>query len=276
MDPKTARMTSALLLGLCAACSPVAPSGNEHLAVVDYWPEQQLLFLGIPRTGVVDVLRVPSPPRQGTLDFVERLTEPARHEVLRIAVDRKKGRLWVADRQTIYVYQYRPRGTSEQIPFGSGQEAAISDLVIDQEGNGYVFVAGGARIYRIDSDTLHSEKWLETTYASAQGFALPATRVLLTKDSQNVLFQSPKDGALLRLELRSRRTAKIRRDNPIMLDCAMLLWNDNFGDDAFDSAVAEPLKNSLTAFHCRGRWIGQLDFDPKGTVSKERFLASRP
>jgi len=265
------RLFAVALLALAAGCDHRVPLPNEALPTVEYWPEQQLLFLASPRSGQIDVLRVPSSPRQGSLDFVERLSNVARHEVVRLAVDRATGRLWVADRRAIYIYQIVPRGTAKEIRLGGQNEAPVTDFVLDSRGNGYVFVAAGAQIHRIASDNLRAEKWLETAYASARSTVPSGNRSLLTKDGREILFQSPKDGALIRVDLATKNLSKVKRHSPIALDCAVLLWNDdrtrNEGQRSADAF-------SVSAFQCAGRWVGQLDFDTTLSVSKERYLSS--
>jgi hypothetical protein len=249
------RVTAIALFAALAACD--APAPNEHLTSVDYWPEEGVLFVGLPRSGAIDVLRVPQSPRQGSLDFIERLTDASRHEVQRIAVDRAHRRLWVADRRAIYVYPLQPRGPATSIAFGPAGDAPISDLVIDPDGNGYVFVAGGARIFRVDAATLRSELWLETSYASRQSAAPLSGRALLTRDGREVIFQSPGDGSLVRVDLRSRHSSRIERDSPIALDCATFLWNAD---------------GNIAAFHCRGRSIGEIRLGGAMRHSVERYL----
>jgi len=45
--------SSLLLLAFLTGCGPVTPSAHEHLANVDYWPEQQLLFLASIASGAI-------------------------------------------------------------------------------------------------------------------------------------------------------------------------------------------------------------------------------
>lgn len=249
------------LLPLLVACNaPAPPAHNLYLATVDYWPERQLLFLASPGSGIVDVMRVPSSPRQGSLDFVERLTDPMRHEVLRLSVDRARGRLWVADRRIVYVYELEPRKLAARVPMYAHQAPPISDLALDSEGNAYVLLGGGSFVYRVSSASLQLEKWLETAHRSPEKAASGRGRALLTKDSRYLLFQAPADGRLLRVDVQSRRVEAVQRTMPVDLDCGALFWKD-------DALVA-----SLTAFHCRGRWIGEIKLDPQLRRSTERLL----
>lgn len=238
-------------------CTPV-PSDNEQLALTDYWPEQRLLFIAHPRSGAVDVLRVPEAPRQGQLDFVERLTDRARTQVLRVAVDRARGRLWIADRDAIYIHQYWPRGSVTRIAYGLRHEAQLSDVVLDPDGNGYAFAASGARIYRISADTLESQLWLEAEGYPTQSKIVPARRVLIAKDGKQAIFESPRDGALYKVDLGQRKFTKLRRNGPVLLDCAVLLWNDAAED-------------SITAFHCYGRWTATIRIDHGQLSAKEQY-----
>ena len=80
--PKLLRITIPLAVAL-AACQPLQQPANTHLTAIDYWPEEHMLFVAVPQSGAVDVLRVPESPRQGALDFVDRLAEPSRHDIVR-------------------------------------------------------------------------------------------------------------------------------------------------------------------------------------------------
>jgi hypothetical protein len=249
------RVCIAALLS-CAACQPVAPPSNAHLSAVDYWPESHLLFVAAQKSGVVDVLRVPENPRQGSFDFVERLAEPGRREIVRIAVDRVNRRLWVADPGGVSVYPLAPRGPATRIPHGPPLTPLLTDLVIDAEGNGYLFMGGGERIDRVDATTLRADPWLTVGHPGPRTSRSIAARALVAKDGHHVIFRPPGENVLVSVDLATREMAKIERRDIDAFDCAALLWN------RADSIVAIP---------CRGDSVGEI---PLGDDGRPRSASS--
>lgn len=239
------RLPIAALLA-CAACQPVAPASNAHLSAVDYWPQARLLFVAAQRSGVVDVLRVPENPRQGSFDFVERLAQPGRREIVRIAVDRVNRRLWVADPSGVSVYPLSPRGPATRIAHGPPLTPLLTDLVIDAEGNGYMFMGGGERIDRVDATTLRADPWLTLGHPGPRTSRSLAARALVAKDGHHVIFRTPGENALVSVDLATRKVAKIEHRDIDAFDCAALLWNGT------DSIVAIP---------CRGDSVGEIPLE---------------
>ena len=233
---------------LLAGCGPGAPrQSNLHLAMVDYWPAGRLLFVAAPGSGVVDVLRVPAEPRQAGLEFIERLDDPARRQVIRLVVDRRRGSIWIADSYAVHIHHYRS-GTSlptrvVRLP-SDDPRFAISDLSIDEEGNGYAHTRGGARIYRIDAITYALENWLEP-FSGVVGPASALSRVLHTRDQRHVLVRSPVYDLVLQIDLRSKNVAHLRPKHPVNLDCALLFWRGDSG--------------AVTALNCYG--LGATDIE---------------
>jgi hypothetical protein len=265
------RYCAALGVLIAVACGPLPELHNPHLATVDYWPDGRLLFVATPGSGIVDVMRVTSPPRQG-LDFVERLTEPARNEVVRLSVDRVRGRLWVVDHHAVYLYHLTQHGSASlfSIPAepdrarpSTGQDAWITDLTIDDKGNAYVLLRGGALIYRVDSTTLKPDIWVRTIAGTNERPVFSDSRVLLTKDSRFLLFQSPKDGRLRRIDVLSKEVQTIAYPTPIDLSCGYLFWTDDWDGKTSDSAAIDPRAASLTAFGCHKRRVADITLDPQ-------------
>jgi hypothetical protein len=236
----------ALALAL-AACQPVLQPANGHLTAVDYWPEQRLLFMAVPHSGAVDVLRVPESPRQGSLDFVDRLSEPSRHGVIRLAVDRVHKRLWIADASAVYVYPLSPPGPAVRISHGPPLTPLVTDLVVDAEGNGYVFMGGGERIDRVSATTLKAESWLAIGHPGPRTQRMVGERALLAKDGRHVLFRSPESGSLLSIDLATREIARLESRELDSLECAALMWSDHDG---------------VTAVPCRGEAVAQIGLTP--------------
>lgn len=234
----------------------MAPPG-EHLASIVYWPDERLLFVAAPRSPMIDVLRVPTAPREGTLDFVGQLRTPGGQEILRLALDPANGRLWAADREAIHVYPLRPLGAPTRIAFRPPGINPIDDLVLDAEGNGFVFIAGGARIDRVPALTLRPERWLEAPWLAPRASRFATGRAVAARDGRQLLFQLPRNGGLLRVDRASRETLTIHRAAPIVLDCAALLWHDG---------------ESRPVLHCRGRSTVEIELDPAMTrLSERRF-----
>lgn len=245
--PHLLRSTIPALAMVLAACQPVTPPANAHLTAIDYWPEERMLFMAVPQTGAVDVLRVPQSPRQGSLDFVDRLSEPGRHAIVRIAVDRVNKRLWVADTSSVYVYPLAPRGPAVRISHGPPLTPLVTDLIVDADGNGYVFMGGGERIDRVAAATLKSETWLAIGHPGPRTQRTIGERALLAKDGHTVLFRAPDTGSLLRVDLATREVVRLESRELDAFDCAALMWGES---------------ESLTAVPCRGEAVAQIGLGP--------------
>jgi DNA-binding beta-propeller fold protein YncE len=245
--PHLLRNTIPALAMALAACQPLPPPANAHLTAVDYWPEERMLFIAVPHSGAVDVLRVPESPRQGSLDFVDRLSEPGRHGIVRIAVDRLGKRLWVADSSSVYVYPLAPRAPAARISHGPPLTPPVTDLIVDADGNGYVFMGGGERIDRVAAGTLKAETWLAIGQPGPRTLRTVGERALLAKDGHTVLFRAPDTGNLLRVNLATREVVRLESRELDALDCAALMWSES---------------ETLTAVPCRGEAVAQIGLGP--------------
>jgi len=245
--PKLLRITIPAAAVALAACQPLAQPSSAHLSTIDYWPEERMLFMAVPHSGAVDMLRVPETPRQGALDFVDRLTEPGRRAVVRLAVDRVHKRLWVADVNAVYVYPLAPRGPAVRISHGPPLTPLVTDLVVDAEGNGYVFMGGGERIDRVAADTLKAESWLAIGHPGPRTQRMVGERALLTKDGHTVLFRAADTGNLLRVNLATREVVRLESRELDALDCAALMSNE---------------ADAITAVPCRGEAVAQIGIGP--------------
>jgi len=230
-----------------AACQPMTQPANTHLTAIDYWPEERMLFVTVPHSGAVDVLRVPESPRQGSLDFIDRLSEPSRHGVVRIAVDRVHKRLWVADSSAVFVYPLAPRRPAVRIEHGPPLTPMVTDLIVDAEGNGYVFMGGGERIDRVAAGTLKSETWLTIGHPGPRTQRTVGEHALLAKDGQAVLFRAPDSGNLLRVNLATREVVRMESRELDAVECAALMWGES---------------DSIAAVPCRGEAVAQIGIGP--------------
>jgi hypothetical protein len=241
------------------ACQPAPPDGGASLGLVDYWPNERMLFVGARDAGYVDVFHVPASASQSGLEFVRRLENPTRDRLVRLAADRARGRLWVASAGEVEVYVFRsgegaPSATSITIP---GEW--ISDLMLDADGNAFVHKKGGAEIYRIDADSLATEKWLEP-FPYVLGHAPLSTtrnRAVLTRDQRHIVFQSPLYGTLARIDVRSKKVEHLEIKPPFDLTCGVLFWK--YGSEAIET------------IGCDGRWSAELDLYPDTRTVARRF-----
>jgi hypothetical protein len=264
MDDREVRYPSALLTcGLIAsACSQPLPPTNFHLATVVTSPEHRFLFVAQPGQGAIDVLRVHASGNDAP-SFVARLHDPKRTHILRLAVDRKRDRLWVADFWLVQVYELA--GLKEvrryELERNGPYYERFSDLVLDNDGNAFILARGGARIYRIGTTSLELERWLELDQRVSDAAVLLANRVLKSPDDRYLLLPAPASGALLRVDIRTRQIERGVAESPD-LTCGLLLWGAT---------------TRLHAFDCTGRWDVEMDLrGPKGIGVVVRGERRRP
>ena len=98
----------------------------------------------------------------------------------------------------------------------------VTDLIVDGEGNGYVFMGGGERIDRVAADTLKAESWLAIGHPGPRTQRMVGERALLTKDGHTVLFRAADTGNLLRVNLATREVVRLESRELDALDCAAL------------------------------------------------------
>jgi hypothetical protein len=253
-----------LVLALCgflAACQRAPRDGGASLGLVDYWPEQQMLFVGTRDSGHVDVFHVPASAGRAGLEFVQRLESPARTRLIRLVVDRTRGRLWVATPEEVQVYAYRPGEWVPSITSISLPGEWISDLMLDADGNALVATKGGVEIHRIDAETLGREKWLEPFPYVLKTATLSTTRnrAVLSRDQRQIIFQSPLYGTFARIDVQSRKVEHLEIFPSLELTCGLLFWK-------YESDVIE-------AMDCDGRWSAELDFHPGVRTVMSRFTS---
>jgi hypothetical protein len=266
------RSLLAIVLVIVSGCdgTPLAPA--FHLAMVDYWPEQQLLFVASRHSGTVDVLHFQDGSTQASPEHVERLEHPWRRAVIRLIVDRKRGRVWIADHAMVFVYPFAPRGAETVITIPRERfEDRIHDLSLDDKGNGYVHTRGGSLIYRVDATTLGAESWLQPFGSVPDSGFRSTNRVLHSPDQRYLLFQAPRDGTLLRINIASGDMTTLRLTEPIDLRCGLLFWAAPWQEH-----VTAKVGDTVKAIDCLGRWTAEIRLSPEMTHATAALIAPRP
>ena len=220
-----------------------------------------MVFVAARDEGYVDVFHLPANASQPGLEFVQRLEHPDRKHVVRIVVDRKRARLWVARTDEVQIYIYSP---GERFPSTTSimmPGERIGDLALDADGNALVHTKDGAQIFRIDADTHARQKWLEPFPYMLNSASLATTRnrAVLTRDQRQIIFQSPLYGTLARIDLQSKNVEHLEMKPPLELTCGLLFWK--YGTDV------------LQAIDCDGRWGAALTFHPGSSNVTSRFTS---
>jgi hypothetical protein len=120
-------------------------------------------------------------------------------------------------------------------------------MVVDGEGNGYVFMGGGERIDRVAAETLKAETWLAIGHPGPRTQRTVGERALLAKDGRSVLFGAPDTGNLLRVNLATRELTRMQSRELDALDCAALMWGE---------------AGTVAAVPCRGEAVAQIGIGP--------------
>lgn len=230
-------LRAALAACLLAACSEPRVPTNFHLATVAADPQRALLFVAQPGFGAVDVL-------QGQR-FVARLSDPARRHVLRLAVDAGRGRLWVADFRLVQAYRVDNLTELKRyaLPPDSYHER-FSDLALDSAGNVFVLARGGARLYRIDAQSLDMAVWLDLGDRATDAAVLLANRLLASADDRYLLVAAPARGALLRIDLRTKTVSPVALNRTADLTCGVFFW--------------ETPPSAIRVLDCVGAWDARI------------------
>jgi hypothetical protein len=184
--------------------------------------------------------------------FLARLADPQRTHIVRLSVDRDRGRLWVADFKLVQVYALP--GLEElrryELPRDRYYER-FGDLAIDNAGNAFVLSRGGARLYRIDSGSLDLEPWLDLDERAADAALLLANRILKSPDDRHLFLPSPTRGSLLRVDTRSKQVVTMS-DAPNLV-CGLLFWDST--------------PERIRAFDCTGRWEARIELAGDGLAA---------
>jgi hypothetical protein len=104
-------------------------------------------------------------------------------------------------------------------------------------------MAGGERIDRVSAATLRTEHWLAIGHGGPRTSRSVAERGVISKDGRQVYLRSPEDGSLLRIDLATRKVAKVERREVEGLDCATLMLGET---------------DAIAAIPCRGQAIVQV------------------
>jgi hypothetical protein len=253
------RIAALLFCQALGACQPASRDSGASLGLVDFLPNEQMLFVGARDAGYVDVFHLPASAGQSGLEFVRRLEHPARTHLVRLVADRARGRLWVAAPGEVQVYAFRP-GERARSPTSIAVPGEwISDLMLDANGNALVYTKGGIQIYRVDAESLVREKWIEPFPYLLNTALLSTTRnrAVLTRDHRHIIFQSPLYGTLAQIDVESRKVEHLEIKPPLDLTCGFLFWK--YGSEAIET------------IDCDGRWSAELDFYPGARTVTRRF-----
>jgi hypothetical protein len=255
-----ASTVAALLL---SACDEVGRN-NYHLAAVAYSPDHAAVFVANADSGAIDVLRVPSASGETGPRFVGRLTEPRRKHVLRLSVDGSRERLWVASPEAVYLYELRQLTLQRvfDIPRNAYYER-VADLVLDQAGNAYVLVRGGARILRVDARTLELARWLDVASSAREGAIALGNRALLSRDGKSMFVASAENPGVLAIELQSKRVERIATPDSVDFMCALLFWRKDGEPSAREMQHGAP---RLRALDCFDSWQADVDLGGEARV----------
>jgi len=243
-----------LLAGIVqSGCSPPPPPGNFHLATVAASPEHQMLFIAQPGLNAVDVLRMAADRRNEAPAFVARLVDPQRTHVLRLAVDHRQARLWVADFKLVQVYALPDlREVRRYELHGDVYYNRFTDLALDDAGNVFVLAQGGARIDRIDATSLDLETWLQLHDRATDAALALANRALTSRSGDRLYLASATRGDLVQIDLRSKQVTLVS-ENAANFTCGLLFWD---GDST-----------NIRAFDCTGRWEAHVNLAQSGLAS---------
>jgi hypothetical protein len=243
-------LRAAALAALLAACSESRAPTHFHLATVAALPERSLVFVAQPGFGTVDVLRGER--------LVARLGDPARRHVLRLAVDARRARLWVADFKLIQAYAIDTLAELKRYSLAADvYHERFSDLALDRSGNVFALARGGARVYRIDALTLELEPWLELADRASDPALLLANRMLPGVDERYLFVASAARGELLRIDLRSKAVTPVALNGSADLTCGVLFWD------------AQPA--TIRALDCVGAWDARIALAADGLSGTVRL-----
>lgn len=240
-------LAAAFALTALVACTDRIAANNYHLTDVAVSLRHRLVFVGAPTTGDVQVLRLDPKSLPHQMTYVGHLSEPERANVLRIAVDDERSRVWVLAPTAAYLYdlrdlhllrRYDRQGTDDYERFG--------DLALDGNGDVYVLSRGGARILRIRSDAAALEPWLDAFNGTRTAALYLSNRLAVDDEGRGLVTISPVDGQLVRIDLASKRAIVLRQNGNPDFTCGIPFWSDARGTSA---------ERSLVMLDCAGNWI---------------------
>ncbi len=247
-----------LLLGLGGCRDYPSGADNFHLGNIVYSPEHQLLAVASISTGAVDLFRIRADGLDGAPLFVTRLSDARRPHSLRIALDRKRGWLWVLSPRGVDAYELRTFSNVTRVEPPSGNyHDRFSDLLVDTTGDVYLLVRGGARIYRLaveSTESLRMTLWVDVGPRATEAAVALANRLLRTTDGRYALMVSPMGETLLRVELGSGRVTPMKLSQAVDLTCGLPFWTDHRLEDGAQAGES----SVLTMFDCLGRWEAKI------------------
>jgi hypothetical protein len=268
-------IVAALLL---SACGGDVGRNNYHLGAIAYSLDHAAVFVANASSGAIDILRVPSASGETGLRFVRRLNESRRKHVLRLSVDSPRGRLWVASPEAVYLYELGQLTLQQvfDIPRNAYYER-VADLGLDQGGNAYVLVRGGARIFRIDAQTLELTLWLDVAPSARDGAIALGNRALMSRDGKRMFIASPENHGILAIDLQSKWVERMATSDSVDFMCALLFWRN---DRERSPNELRHAASQIRALDCLDNWQAELDsagaspvVSTKGNVDVRRGLA---
>src|SRR6185295_5276531 len=103
-------------------------------------------------------------------------------------------------------------------------------------------------------------EWLSPFKALTNTGGLLQPRVIHSKDGRYALLQSPRDARLIRIDLRTRNITPLDPPLPLTLQCGLLLWADDWGED-FQAAPVHPYAGTITTLDCQDMWSADIELD---------------
>jgi hypothetical protein len=234
-------------------CQDERPAGKFHLSTTAYDPDRRLLFMA--STPGIRVFRVEDSHGSSGPRFVTTVG-PQVAQVLRLAIDRRHRRLWVAGLNAIRAYDSSNYQLAKQYAVApSGQYDRFSDLAVNEHGDVYVLARGGARIYLIHGTSLQMEPWLDIDDRAINTAIALANRFILSPDGRYLVAASSVRNQLLRIDVQTRTWQAIQiPELTVDFTCAIFFWND---ERASGAAPANDFL-AMSAFDCLGWWEADI------------------
>lgn len=243
----------AALLGICvltlSACQDVRRADTSHLATTAYDADRRLLLM-VSTPAAIKVFHFEDSHVSSAPRFVTTLG-PQLPQVLRLAIDRRHGRLWAASLTTIHAYDLSNYQLMKQYVLPPrGHYDRFSDLTVNEHGDVYVLARGGGRIYFIDGKSLQMNIWLDIYGRASKASIALANRLILSPDGRH-LVAAALYNQLLRIDVQTKTWQTIEIPEPTVdFACAVFFWND---ERALGAVPANEFI-VMSAFDCLGLW----------------------
>ena len=206
-----------MTIAVTALASTIALLGNQtYPEGIVVHPYTHDLYVGSNGDGSIQIIH----------DGVAHQLQPAgtdgRTAAYGMKIDGRRGRLWIAGGDAVYVYDLAENELLKKIPLREvipTESAALNDIALSIDGSAYVTDSYNPNVMMVDGSTFTMTIFKNVgsviPYGQQNGFSYNLNGIVLTSDERSLISVKTNDGTLWRLDRHDGEINEIKLEVPI-------------------------------------------------------------